>query len=105
MSQARPPAAPAGDPIETLGSVGVIPVVVIDDAARAAPLAEALAAGGIHAADVSDDELARRRAEWSPPATAFSRGYVQLYVQHVQQGAGLDFLVGSSGSAVPRDNH
>jgi hypothetical protein len=36
MSQARPPGAPAGDPIEGLGSVGVIPVVVIDDAAKAA---------------------------------------------------------------------
>lgn len=53
MSQARSPAAPAGDPIETLGSVGVIPVVVIDDAARAAPLAEALASGGINAAEIT----------------------------------------------------
>lgn len=48
MSQTRPPAAPAGDPIETLGSVGLIPVVVIDDAARAAPLAETLAVGDQH---------------------------------------------------------
>jgi dihydroxy-acid dehydratase len=57
---------------------------------------------------VSDEELARRRTEWSPPPSAFSRGYAQLYVEHVQQanqGADLDFLVGGSGSAVPRDNH
>jgi dihydroxy-acid dehydratase len=36
------------------------------------------------------------------------RGYVKLYFDHVQQsnrGADLDFLVGASGSAVPRDNH
>jgi dihydroxy-acid dehydratase len=58
--------------------------------------------------DVSDDELARRRAEWQPPETAFSRGYARLYVDHVQQaseGADLDFLRGASGAAVPRDNH
>ena len=52
MSQALPAAAPAGDPIQTLGSVGVIDIEVIDDAATAAPLAEALAAGGIHAAEI-----------------------------------------------------
>ena len=58
--------------------------------------------------DVGDDELARRRAAWSPPRAAFSRGYARLYVEHVQQadrGADLDFLVGASGPAVPRDNH
>jgi dihydroxy-acid dehydratase len=33
---------------------------------------------------------------------------VRLYLDHVLQandGADLDFLVGRSGSAVPRDNH
>jgi dihydroxy-acid dehydratase len=37
-----------------------------------------------------------------------TRGYWKLYVDHVNQaneGADLDFLVGKSGSAVPRDNH
>jgi dihydroxy-acid dehydratase len=56
---------------------------------------------------VSDDELARRRAEWSPPS-APHRGWVKLYVEHVQQanlGADLDFLAGKSGAAVPKDNH
>jgi dihydroxy-acid dehydratase len=36
------------------------------------------------------------------------RGYYKLYVDHVLQaneGADLDFLVGKSGAAVPRDNH
>jgi dihydroxy-acid dehydratase len=57
---------------------------------------------------VSDDELARRRAGWVPPENPHSRGYARLYVEHVlqaDQGADLDFLVGSSGAAVPRHNH
>jgi len=57
---------------------------------------------------VDDAELSRRRAAWTPPASHGARGYVKLYVDHVLQandGADLDFLVGRSGSAVPRDNH
>jgi 2-dehydro-3-deoxyphosphogluconate aldolase/(4S)-4-hydroxy-2-oxoglutarate aldolase len=53
MSLTPPDAAPADDPIETLGAIGVIPVVVIDNAASAAPLAEALLAGGIRAAEIT----------------------------------------------------
>jgi dihydroxy-acid dehydratase len=58
--------------------------------------------------EVSDDELARRRARWVPPQNPYRRGYARLYVDHVLQadkGADLDFLVGSSGAAVPRHNH
>jgi len=58
--------------------------------------------------EVSDEELASRRAEWTRPQSRFQRGYARLYTEHVlqaDQGADLDFLVGSSGSAVPRDNH
>jgi dihydroxy-acid dehydratase len=58
--------------------------------------------------DVADAELARRRAAWTPPPAHGERGYVKLYVDHVLQandGADLDFLVGRSGAAVPRDNH
>ncbi len=57
--------------------------------------------------DVSDEELARRKAAWQPPEKP-SRGYVKLYVEHVQQahlGADLDFLVGGSGADVPRESH
>ena len=57
--------------------------------------------------DVSDEELARRRAAWVPPETP-KRGYYKLYVEHVQQadkGADLDFLVGGSGTTVTRDSH
>jgi dihydroxy-acid dehydratase len=56
---------------------------------------------------VSDDELARRRAAWQAPESP-KRGYYKLYVEHVlqaDQGADLDFLVGSSGAPVPRDSH
>ena len=58
--------------------------------------------------EVDDAELARRRAAWKAPPAPMSRGYVKLYVDHVQQahqGADLDFLVGGSGSGVPKDNH
>jgi dihydroxy-acid dehydratase len=58
--------------------------------------------------DVSDEELARRRAQWRPPAPPDGGGYVQLYVRHVQQantGADLDFLRGCRGHAVPREAH
>lgn len=57
---------------------------------------------------VDDEELARRAAAWRPPPQHATRGYARLYVDHVMQadhGADFDFLVGSSGSRVPRDNH
>ncbi|MGB2716135.1 MAG: IlvD/Edd family dehydratase [Vicinamibacterales bacterium] len=58
--------------------------------------------------EVSEEELARRRAAWKPPAPVPSGGYVQLYVKHVQQadkGADLDFLLGCRGHGIPRDSH
>ena len=57
---------------------------------------------------VGDDELQRRRAAWQAPALPMERGWTRLYVEHVQQanlGADMDFLVGKSGAAVPKDNH
>jgi dihydroxy-acid dehydratase len=58
--------------------------------------------------DVSEAELARRRKKWKAPKPPMTRGYTRLYVDHVlqaNQGADLDFLVGSSGADVPKDNH
>ena len=58
--------------------------------------------------DVADEELELRRAAWKPAVAVADRGYVQLYIRHVQQadrGADLDFLVGGSGSQVSRDSH
>jgi len=57
--------------------------------------------------DVSETELAARRARWKP-APAPTRGWYKLYVDHVQQahlGADLDVLVGGSGADVSRDSH
>jgi dihydroxy-acid dehydratase len=58
--------------------------------------------------DISDDEMALRRAAWTPPPRAATRGWTWLYTEHVQQadtGCDLDFLTGKSGSAVGRDSH
>jgi L-arabonate dehydrase len=58
--------------------------------------------------DVTDRVLAERRAAWTAPQAPSTRGWVKLYFDHVQQanlGADLDFLVGKSGAAVPKDNH
>lgn len=60
--------------------------------------------------DVSDDELAARRASGATEAAyaAPARGWARLYVDHVMQadtGADLDFLVGSSGPDVSRESH
>ncbi len=57
---------------------------------------------------VSDNQLKKRKAKWRKPAAPLNRGYWKLYFDHVlqaHQGADLDFLVGSSGAFVPRDNH
>ncbi|MEH6772562.1 MAG: L-arabinonate dehydratase [Cereibacter changlensis] len=58
--------------------------------------------------EVSEEELARRRAEWVNPVTRPNGGYAQLYHDHVQgadTGADLDFLVGCRGNAVARESH
>jgi dihydroxy-acid dehydratase len=49
---------------------------------------------------LSDQELARRRADWQPPATQFTRGYGKLFLDHVlqaDQGCDFDFCLGSGG--------
>ena len=66
-----------------------------------------VAARSLHL-DVADEELARRRSAWSPPAPKARSGYAWLYVEHVLQadgGADFDFLLGARGDAVPRDSH
>ena len=57
---------------------------------------------------LSAEELLRRRNNFKPLSPIVSRGYVNLYVNHVQQahlGADMDYLVGNSGSEVSRDSH
>ncbi|HET9822174.1 MAG TPA: L-arabinonate dehydratase [Burkholderiaceae bacterium] len=54
--------------------------------------------------DVSDDELARRRADWRPAPEPYARGYTRLYRAHVTQaheGCDFDFLQGSAATAEP----
>ena len=54
--------------------------------------------------DVSDAELARRRAAWTPPPAVYARGYTKLYVEHVSQapqGCDFDFLSGTAPTPEP----
>jgi dihydroxy-acid dehydratase len=58
--------------------------------------------------DVSDEDLRKRKAAWTPLKPMADRGYVKLYIDHVQQshlGADLDVLNGGSGNEVMRDLH
>lgn len=58
--------------------------------------------------DISDAELAERQQAWQPRPPHTTRGYVSMYLNHVQQadkGADFDFLVGKSGAFVPQANH
>lgn len=58
--------------------------------------------------DVPHAVLQERKAAWKAPEPLATRGYVRLYLDHVEQadkGADLDVLVGKSGSKVSRDLH
>jgi dihydroxy-acid dehydratase len=64
-------------------------------------------AGSLHV-HLSDEELQQRKQNIKPFQPVTERGYVSLYINHVQQahqGADLDFLRGGSGSQVTRDSH
>jgi dihydroxyacid dehydratase/phosphogluconate dehydratase len=53
---------------------------------------------------VSDEELARRQADWVAPVQPFVRGYTKLYQQHVTQaheGCDFDFLQGTAATPEP----
>ncbi len=53
---------------------------------------------------VSDEELARRRAAWTPPPRKYERSWTMLYQQHVTQaneGCDLDFLETGKAKPVP----
>jgi L-arabonate dehydrase len=57
---------------------------------------------------VSDEELEIRRRKWQVPDLGHHRGYIKLYIDHVQQahqGVDMDFLRGKSGSEVKRESH
>ena len=54
--------------------------------------------------DVSDEELARRKAAWVAPPPRYERGYGWMFGQHIlqaNQGCDFDFLETSFGAPVP----
>jgi dihydroxy-acid dehydratase len=58
--------------------------------------------------DVPEEELQKRRAAWTRPKPRAERGYVKMFIEHVQQadeGCDFDFLIGGSGTEVLRDLH
>jgi dihydroxy-acid dehydratase len=85
-------------------SYGALIVHVAPEAAVGGPLALVrngdrieldIAARRLHL-DVDEAELARRRAEWKPPAPHYDRGYGLLYIERVTQadkGCDFDFLI------------
>jgi dihydroxy-acid dehydratase len=53
---------------------------------------------------VSDDELARRRGVWRPPASRYQRGYGAMYSAHIGQadeGCDFDFLLAGERTPEP----
>ena len=57
---------------------------------------------------VPEEELKKRRSTMVTPKPAADRGYVSMFIKHVEQadkGCDFDFLKGGSGSIVLRDLH
>jgi dihydroxy-acid dehydratase len=57
--------------------------------------------------NVSDEELERRRSNWTPPKPP-SGGYTRLFFDAIESpdlGADFDFLKGCRGAAVPKYSH
>lgn len=54
--------------------------------------------------EVSDEELARRKAAWTPPPARYERGYGWMFGRHILQaneGCDFDFLETTFGRPVP----
>ncbi len=53
---------------------------------------------------VTDDELAKRRAGWTPRQVAYPRGFGRMYAEHITQanrGCDFDFLEGTAAIGEP----
>ena len=51
---------------------------------------------------VADEDIARRRSQWTPPEPRFERGYGWMFAQHIRQaneGCDFDFLETGFGAA------
>jgi dihydroxy-acid dehydratase len=58
--------------------------------------------------EVTEEELAERKVAHPLVKPRMDRGYVSMFIEHVEQadlGADFDFLKGGSGSVVTRDSH
>ena len=56
------------------------------------------------ALEISDEELARRKAGWNKPAPRYERSYGAIFSRHVKQaneGCDFDFLEGTAPTAEP----
>ncbi len=54
--------------------------------------------------DISDEELARRRENWTAPEPRYQRGYGHMFARHIEQadkGCDFDFLRTDFGKPVP----
>ncbi len=54
--------------------------------------------------ELSDAELLRRRATWTPPPIVYERGFSRLYIEHATQapeGCDFDFLMGNAATPEP----
>ena len=54
--------------------------------------------------EVSEEELAARRAAWTPPTPRYERGYGWAFSRHIEQadqGCDFDFLRTAFGAPVP----
>jgi 2-dehydro-3-deoxyphosphogluconate aldolase/(4S)-4-hydroxy-2-oxoglutarate aldolase len=84
--------------LEEIGKIGIVPVIKIDDADKAVPLAKALSAGGIPCAEVTfrtaQGEEAIRRIAKETPEILVGAGTV-LSIEQVDRaiGAGAKFIV------------
>lgn len=57
---------------------------------------------------ISEEEMEKRKSSFKPLSLPYERGYVNLFLDKVNQahdGVDFDFLQGSSGSEVKRDSH
>jgi 2-dehydro-3-deoxyphosphogluconate aldolase/(4S)-4-hydroxy-2-oxoglutarate aldolase len=84
--------------LEKLGTIGIVPVIKIDDPAKAAPLAKALIAGGIPCAEVTfrtaQGEEAMRRITAEVPDILLGAGTVLTTAQVDKAiAAGAKFIV------------
>jgi len=57
---------------------------------------------------VDDETLTNRKANWQAPDLGINRGYIKMYLEHVEQadkGADMDFLRGKSVNMKLRESH